>query len=146
MGFFDKFKVKTVPEKSETENTQLTSEKQEIKTPHVKVLARYETMLNGVTTGKRQDILSCMGADEKVNVMPNSGRDSIFLEVYTRIPTGVGKKTKKEVMGTIPPKIVKEVIQKYGEKVRPIISKYEISKNKNDNYECFVVLQINKEQ
>ncbi|HEY5555906.1 hypothetical protein [Acetobacterium sp.] len=142
MGFFSKMKEKMQTiEKTATEIKKVGVQKNS-KSP-----SRYETNLNGVKTGNRQEVLSGIESDVKLKVLPVFTRDPIFLEVYIRTPTGVRSKTKKEVIGTIPPNIVKEIVNRYGRNgFKPIITKYKISKNASNTFECSVSLQIDSDE
>ncbi len=126
MGFFNKLVSKVTPQNNEKENN----------TEKVKVLAKYETKLNGATAGKRQELLSSMGEDEKLTVKP----------ILTNGTLGLSVNLKSTSIGTIPSKISNELETKYGSKFEPIITKYKVSKGKEGLYECLVSLQINNEK
>lgn len=132
MGLFSRKKEKIQPPSAINGNTKSAAS-----TNTIKVLNRYEVKLNGVTAGKRQEVLSLMETNEMLKVKPILTRGTLGMSVI---------RSKNVQIGTIPSKIVNEIESKYGNRFNPVISKYSITKTKEGIYECTVCLQINSDK
>jgi len=128
--FVEDFKKQVELKKNQNKSNQGNSSKK------VKILAKYRTKLNAVTTGNRQELLSNMSKTEDLNVLPmiNGGTFGLCVNIL-----------KNKTIGNIPSKIVRELEDKYKYNFDATISKYIINKNNKGLYECIVDLYIHPE-